>query len=214
MNVLRYRVAAIIITIKTKMVIMNTNGIKFLVYGLGVILCCFSSCRDSEENGDMEEEMELGPSILGDVDFVSGVRFFDPIGVPITEWRTANDKSIQGTLYPNPAVDQIILSHPDTIIAIWFVDAVCGADSTYANFESIMDTVSFTREEVDDISVLKLTSEVPVAPNLGLSLTSLDVGLYKVFWQLDDGTIEWQNVYKGSNPELSDAQSALNTSCQ
>jgi len=183
---------------------------------LFICLLVFSlyACENEEDvNEEVEEEMEATPSILTNINFISGVRFTNPDGNLIGQWRTPNDNRGNAIVFPNPVTENIILANSNTIVSVWFVKAECAADSLYENFVGIMSNVSYTREEVNmNASVAYL--EIPLAANLGFDLSNLEVGLYRMFWEQQNGTILWSNIYKGEVESVADARLTLDSLCQ
>lgn len=175
---------------------------KFYMY-LALVWCgLLTGCgSDNDPEGESEDQTE---SSWDDIMAVTGLNAFDIGGVPIGTKYTANDHMIAGTFFPNPANSVINFNTAGelSIRNVWIVEGECIKDST-TNIQQLSQNISYTIPEIAEKAVQSRTFSI-IAADFQLTLDDLDNGLYKLFIETEDGTLNWQSILieKSSTQDL------------
>lgn len=147
-----------------------------------------SSCNDDQE-----------PSIdFTEIDALTGIRLLDINGAPIGVWNEANDNPGSLTAFPNPSNGIITIAGAENLKTIHLTETTCGMDSITQNISELSLELSFSTLEIS----VKTIESFNIGNNsfsVLLNLQDQSIGFYKIFFELLDGSIFWQNIYIDPN---------------
>lgn len=171
----------------------------FILLAATLILAC----------GD-DSNSEAKANLYKNLDIVTGMALTDELGAPIGLWRSPNDKRDGLSIFPNPSKGVFGLSFQNVEPKqFWIVPANCASDS-----DIIVGDIDFSFEK-DQITNLALRNGFVPSNGIiiNMNLTDLKDGFYKIFFELSNGDIRWQNVY--ISPELNHLNylDQLNAAC-
>lgn len=101
------------------------------------------------------------------------------------------------SFYPNPSRTNIfnIRSSESRIKSIWILKGKINKSFFEVNFNELLHNTLYTVEEIQEKSVFSLKDLNDNSTKVKLS--GLEKGFYRVFVQLQDGTITWNNIFVG-----------------
>jgi hypothetical protein len=161
---------------------------------LGMSLCfLFSNCVDDKEK---EEETS---TIYAELDVVTGLDFYDENGSPIGRWKSPNNNPGAVYTYPNPNTGVVAINSQEKIVRIWLIPADCVTDNTI-DIPELSSNLTFEIPELESVQI----KDIPLTDfntQINLNLSDVAAGFYRIFFELETGTILWENIY--ADPSVS-----------
>lgn len=139
---------------------------------------------------------ESGSSV-NDLKVVTGIDLYDINASPIGRWRTANEISGSLVVYPNPSTGIIYLATQNLPKRLWLVPAECKSESEISETE-LSDMLNFTRTEIENNSTITINDD-NFSIGAAINFQEVDAGFYKLFYELESGSIFWKNLYIDPN---------------
>ena len=147
------------------------------------------NCKDDDDNTDPANKTDY--TVL---DVITGIDFYDDIGLPIGRWKSPNHKPGAIACYPIPNIGTVFISSQQVIERIWLIPADCQIDTVTMNIPSLSQDLNYTITELEAAQV----KDMPISNfnnNLILDFSDVTPGFYKIFFLLDSGVLFWQNLY-------------------
>ena len=147
-----------------------------------------------------------------DIDVVTGITFRDAQGQLVGQWRNPNDFTGPTVVFPNPVNDVAsILSVDLNVKKIWVVNAQClNTDEQNPLFLEVA-SLEYSVEELNTNSIKAL--DIDPVFNLDLNLSDLRPGFYRIFIQLENDDLHWNNVFVDPDVNLFTAFEMMDNSC-
>ncbi len=123
----------------------------------------------------------------------TGLQWVDANGNLVGKWKIPNDYNPSSAIYPNPSNGIISISALEPLKRFWIVPATC-VNENNSQIPNLISSVSYS---VEDIEARSVKDFVIQSNNLNVvgDLSDLSSGIYKVFIELDNGTINWFSIY-------------------
>ena len=144
----------------------------------------FISCGDTQDEESKDYQS---------IDAITGLRLIDANGQPLGLWRDPNDKPTNVFAFPNPNNGAVFIFSEVPMENIWILNGDCFIDSMNTDIITLSQSLEFESSDIDAIDI----QQYPVdnATQLTLNLSDLTKGFYRLFVQLNNGEINWQNIY-------------------
>ena len=147
------------------------------------------SCKSDDTHTDPMNE-----PIYQELSIVTGLDFFDDNGAELGRWKSPNHNPGEATAYPNPNNGDAFVYSPNKIVRIWLIPATCVTDSTTANIPTLSQDLTYSISELENAQV-KNISLTDFNNSVALNLNDVIAGFYKMFFELENGDLFWQNLY-------------------
>jgi hypothetical protein len=161
---------------------------KKWMFGM-MMLIVFVSCGDNNREDFDPRRIEI----------VTGMNLTDANGIPVEQWGNPNVPSnVNFSIFPKPAFESIRIRTNSAMQRIWLIRGV----PTQLLFDTDFDQVfAETPYQFADVEAYAFrTIETPSTTEVDVSLTDITQGYYRVFIELANGSIIWDNIYvQGSN---------------
>lgn len=158
-----------------------------------IVLTLFISCGDNDEE-------DFDPTRL---DIVTGLNLKNDAGQPIVSWGNPNvTLTTSVVLFPNPAIDILRVQASTGIINIWIVNGFPSRRFFDTNFSQVFADNPFQQGEIE--ASASRTFDNLNGNNLTLNVSDISQGYYRLFVQLQNGSIISDNIYidRSGNPDL------------
>lgn len=164
---------------------------KMIIFILAI--SCFYSCNDADNNSNST-----------DINIVTGMNLVDNLGNNVGVIGNPNVLNNAGFVtYPNPAIDVLTIVGIPAAKNIWILKGVPTKSFSNTNFSDVLNANVYDSAEIKGKSVFEI--EDIVANNLKIDLSRFEQGYYRVFVELEDGTIHWNNIYfRASQSDIND----------
>ncbi|MBP7273162.1 MAG: hypothetical protein KA974_04940 [Saprospiraceae bacterium] len=147
-----------------------------------------------------------------EISLVSGLQLRDENGSPLGTLGNPNvlmnDTAI--AIYPNPARGVMFVHATDTIQQIWMIKGTADTSFRASNFALLLNQDLYSVDKIDNAAVIPIYGINH--PNVSINLDNVEIdltGYYRIFIQLKDGTIHWDNFYKHNSNSTQDAINQL-----
>ena len=146
-------------------------------------ISCFCSCNDADNNSNSTA-----------INIVTGMNLIDNVGNNVGVIGNPNVLDNTGfAIYPNPAINVLTIVGTPAAKNIWILKGVPTKSFGNTNFGDVLKTNMYTSSEIKSKSIFEI--EDIVTNNLKIDLGRFEQGYYRVFIELEDGTIHWDNIY-------------------
>lgn len=154
---------------------------------LSFLFLNLSTCKDDDETEPSSA------SVYEDLGTVTGLDFFDEVGAAIGSWKSPNHYPGEITTYPIPNNGNIFVISPNKIIRIWLIPTECATDATM-DISTLSQNLNYTIPELENLQVkdMMLTD---FNNQIALNFDDVAAGFYKIFYELENGNLFWQNLY-------------------
>ncbi|NAS12540.1 hypothetical protein [Poritiphilus flavus] len=152
-----------------------------------VILLAFGlfACQDDDEGGSINQT---------DIDLVTGIDLRQTITSPSIRLGNPNSFNTGIALTPNPNLGTLIVTSTLNVSDIWLIAAEADKVFQDVDFRELYTADPYEESEVVRMADLSLNDLNGFEINVNME--SLDEGYYRIFIKAD-GTLYWDNVYKG-----------------
>ncbi len=147
------------------------------------------SCKSDDTQNDPTDE-----PIYQELDIVTGLDFFDENGAPLGRWKSPNHNPGEISTYPNPNNGNAFIYSPNKIIRIWLIPTSCATDSTTTDILTLSQDLTYTVAELENLQVKDITL-TDFNNSIALNFNDVSAGFYKIFFELENGDLNWQNLY-------------------
>jgi hypothetical protein len=148
------------------------------------VLALLISCGDNNRE-------DFDPTRL---EIVTGMNVVSPDGITIEQWGNPNIPTNPNyNIFPKPAFESIRVITPSAIQQIWLVSGVPTQLLFDADFDLVFAQTPYQLEDVEANAFQ--TFEISGATDVNLSLEGITQGYYRIFIQLENGTLIWDNIY-------------------
>lgn len=147
------------------------------------------SCKSDDTHNDPIDE-----SIYQELEIITGLDFFDENGAAIGRWKSPNHNPGEVTTYPNPNTGNAFAYSPNKIVRIWLIPSSCATDSTTTDIPSLSQDLTYTISQLENAQV-KDISLIDFNNSAALNFNDVSVGFYKIFYELENEDLFWQNLY-------------------
>ena len=152
---------------------------------LGMFLCfLFSNCSDDEGVNTSYSELDV----------VTGLDFYDDNGNPVGRWKSPNNNPGDVHVFPNPNIGVIGVSSLQKIVRIWLIPADCVTDNETADIPGLSENLTYEITELESAQI----KDIPLADfntQINLNLSDVAASFYRIFFELETGTLLWENIY-------------------
>lgn len=162
---------------------------KTLLFLSALFFINLVSCKSDDTHNDPMNE-----PIYEELGIVTGLDFFDDNGAALGQWKSPNHNPGDALAFPNPNNGNLLVSSLNVIVRIWLIPATCVTDSTTMNILTLSQDLTYTIPELEnaqvkDISLSGFNNQV------ALNFNDVSAGFYKLFFELENGDLFWQNLY-------------------
>ena len=147
------------------------------------------SCKSDDTHNDPIDE-----SIYQELEIITGLDFFDENGAAIGRWKSPNHNPGEITTYPNPNTGNAFVYSPNKIVRIWLIPSCCATDSTTTDIPSLSQDLTYTISQLENAQV-KDISLIDFNNSTALNFNDVSAGFYKIFYELENEDLFWQNLY-------------------
>lgn len=148
-----------------------------------VVLMLCVSCGDSDSE-------DFDPTRL---DIVTGMNVVSSQGNPIEQWGNPNvATNINYNIFPKPAFETITITTSNTIEQVWLVRGEPTQNFPDTNFSQVLSENPY---RLEDIEANAFRSFDASSSNVTLLLSDITPGYYRLFIQLQNGSLIWDNIY-------------------
>ncbi|GJM17787.1 MAG: hypothetical protein DHS20C13_31140 [Thermodesulfobacteriota bacterium] len=172
-----------------------------------LLIITYTACEDDDV---MEPTL---PSYI-DIDVVTGLDLYDFNGAPIGRWKFPNNKPGDNHIFPNPCTDAVFVLSQQNIQKLWLVPASCFSDSTTMNIPELSGNLSFSISDIEDNQIKSFEIMGATGNNIALDLSDVAPGFYRLFIQLEDEEIYWENIYTDNSVNSFPDWSILEEGCE
>lgn len=154
-----------------------------------IFLISLFSCKDDDTHNDPTDE-----TTYKDLDIVTGLDFFDDNGAAIGRWKSPNHNPGEISTYPIPNNGNLFVFSLETIVHIWLIPATCQTDSITFDIPTLSKNLNYTITELENAQV----KDIPLTDfnnQVALNFDDVSAGFYKIFFELENGDLFWQNLY-------------------
>lgn len=147
------------------------------------------SCKSDDPHNDPMDE-----PIYEELGTVTGLDFFDDNGAAIGRWKSPNHNPGEISTYPIPNNGNVFVYSLNKIVRIWLIPGTCAIDSTTEDIPSLSQDLTYTISELENVQV-KDISLTDFNNQVALNFNDVSAGFYKIFFELENGDLFWQNLY-------------------
>ena len=97
-------------------------------------------------------------------------------------------------LLTNPNNGNAFIYSPNKIIRIWLIPTSCATDSTTTGILTLSQDLTYTVAELENLQVKDITL-TDFNNSIALNFNDVSAGFYKIFFELENGDLNWQNLY-------------------
>ena len=143
-------------------------------------------------NACSNNEYALDPIAL---EIITGMNLVDAFGNNVGTFGNPNvlNSNLNVAMYPNPAIDILRISSISTIKNAWIVKGNPTSGFINTDFNAILIGDLYTNSEIK--SKASFGIEAINNTNIAIDLGRFDKGYYRVFIELEDASIIWNNIY-------------------
>ncbi len=157
------------------------------------VLTIFMSCGDSDDE-------DFDPTRL---DIVTGMNLKNDLGQAVEVWGNPNVSSTSSVIvFPNPAIETLRVQANTGIQNIWIVNGFPSRRFFDTNFAQVFADNPFQQVEIE--AVASRTFDNLNGNTITLNVSDIAQGYYRLFVQLQNGTIILDNIYidQSGNPDV------------
>ncbi len=162
---------------------------KTLLFFSILFLINLISCKSDDSNDE-----PMNQPIYQELDIVTGLDFLDENGAPLGRWKSPNHNPEDVSTYPNPNNGNAFIYSPNKIVRIWLIPTTCVTDSTTTDIPTLSQNLTYTISELENAQV-KDISLTDFNTQVALNFNDVSAGFYKIFFELENGNLNWQNLY-------------------
>lgn len=162
---------------------------KTLLFFTAIVLFNLMSCES-----DDDETTQMDNPVYQELDIVTGLDFFDENGAAIGRWKSPNHNLGEISTYPIPNNGNVFIYSLDKIVRVRLVAATCSTDSTTTDIPILSQDLTYTTTELENAQV----KDIPLTDfntQAALNFNDVPAGFYKLFFELENGDLFWQNLY-------------------
>ena len=146
------------------------------------------SCKSKED-----PKPQIQPTYM-DLDVVTGIDLYDDNGSPIGRWKSPNDKQGEILTFPNPSISTVSVFSLQKIVRIWLIYTDCLTDSVTVDIPGLSQDLDYEIAEIEEAQIMDIS--IPDFNNqVAIDFSNYGKGFYKIFYQIDNGTLYWQNIF-------------------
>ena len=155
------------------------------VIAIFLVAICFCSCN-SESNFSNPTEIDL----------VTGMYLVDNVANSVGKVGNPNvlQSNVSVTLYPNPSLDILNVISGSSIKNIWIIKGIPTSNFNNTDFNSVLKPNLYSNFEIKNKSIFDVEN-INGKNSIQIDLASFEKGYYRVFVELEDGLISWDNIY-------------------
>lgn len=127
-----------------------------------------------------------------DFDIMTGLQVRASNGVELQKLGNPNIKTGGIATYPNPANTSISCIGPDIVRKVWYVPGVLEFNFKSVEFDVLYQNHLYQESEIDENRIRFYTPNSSYFIN---NVSEIPSGYYRVFYQLDNGEVYWDNLY-------------------
>jgi hypothetical protein len=128
------------------------------------------------------------------IEIVTGMNIVTPEGITTEQWGNPNIPTNPNfNIFPKPAFETIRVITPSAIQQIWLVRGVPTQLLSETDFDQVFATTPYQVEDVQANAFR--TFEAAGSADVVLQLTGITQGYYRLFIQLQNGSLVWDNIY-------------------
>lgn len=152
-----------------------------------IIFSFFILLNACSNNEDVSDPIAL--------EIVTGMNLVDTFGNNVGTFGNPNVllSNLNVAMYPNPAIDILRISSISTIKNVWILKGNPTSGFTNTDFNAILNSDLYTNSEIKSKSNFEI--EAINNTNIAIDLARFEKGYYRVFIELEDSIIAWDNVY-------------------
>ncbi len=154
-----------------------------------ILLSITLSCGNDDEMAK-----DPNPTVLfSDIDIVTGMQLRDENGSPIGAVGNPNINPQATAIYPNPGQGIVSVYSPNSLVeSIWILPGIQDTTFMDIDFANEINNINYTQSEIEALDILNIDIN---AAQVNLNLQELENGYYRVFYQLENGELKWDNIY-------------------
>jgi hypothetical protein len=129
-----------------------------------------------------------------DITIVTGLNTWDEYGTRLQQLGNPNEKSFNVSIvFPNPAYHQInVTAHQNRIEKLWIVPGEPVNRFQKTDFADLLAKHQYPEADIAANSVEEISVE---SHDYTIDFSLNGPGCYRIFVLLDDGSLDWKNVY-------------------
>jgi len=129
------------------------------------------------------------------LEIVTGMNLVDTFGNNVGSFGNPNvlNSNLNVTMYPNPAINILKISSVSGIKNVWIVEGNPTSGFKNTDFNAILSRDLYTNSQIKSKSSFDI--EAINNTNISIDLARFEKGYYRVFIELEDGLIAWDNIY-------------------
>ena len=162
---------------------------KTLLVFTTLLFLILISCKNDDNQIDPMDE-----PVYQELGIVTGLDFFDDNGQPFGRWKSPNHNPGEISTYPIPNNGNAFVYSPNKIVRIWLIPTTCATDSTTTDIPTLAQDLTYTIAELENVQV-KDISLTDFNNQVALNFNDVPAGFYKIFFELENGDLFWQNLY-------------------
>ncbi|WP_435261777.1 hypothetical protein [Tenacibaculum sp. nBUS_03] len=142
-----------------------------------------------------DEEIKKDPNII---EITTGLDLVDVMGNVTGRIGNPNTYTKKNTviMYPIPTNNFLSIKSTSNIKNVWIVKATVNKEFLNIDYPSILNTKSYSPDQIKEKSIKSF--EALNKSSLEVNLSSYPEGHYRIFVELNNGDIYWNNTYTGS----------------
>ncbi|NUO03394.1 MAG: hypothetical protein HUU01_22510 [Saprospiraceae bacterium] len=127
-----------------------------------------------------------------DMEIITGFQVRAANGIELQKFGNPNSKTGGIATSPNPANASISGTGPDIVRKVWFVPGLLEYDFQGVEFDILYQNHLYPETEIEENRVRFYT---PNSAYFFINVSEVPSGYYRVFYQLDNGELLWDNLY-------------------
>jgi len=161
-----------------------TSILRYLLLSLGVLFFLSSCLIDTFSKTE-------------NLDTITGLELFDENGSPIGLWQQPNNRRGDNLIFPVPSsgIINLVAQRDATGNPINFQRVIIRNGSCCMEQKNEARDDVFTLDRISSFPVEDIDMGIDDFSFFQIDMTSFGEGFYKIFMQLENDSIFWQNVY-------------------
>lgn len=131
-----------------------------------------------------------------DIEIVTGMHLINNFGGSIGSIGNPNvlNSNVHLAFYPNPAIDILSVISITKIKNIWILKGKPDRNFKNIDFTVELSANLYTKSEIKNTAIFEVQN-IDGNNKISINLDRFEKGYYRVFVELEDGTINWNNIY-------------------
>ena len=166
---------------------------------------CLIGCNKEKNNSDIG---------FGKIDIVTGIVCCDESGQLFNIYGNPNENRIIDntpsessylpitSTFPNPAQDVFNIHSPVKIKTVWILTAEESSSFQNIGFSMELENIAYSKSTLNDKALISFEQE---SSYLAVNVSDLTQGFYRVFTELENGSVTWHNLFVTRDIEDLDA---------